>query len=256
MARPICEDDLHAWADDRLDAARRPEVETWLAANPDRAAKVAAWRDANRMLHAAYDSVIDEPVPARLRAAAEGQPRSGAWRAAAVAGWITLGALAGGGAGYRLAQTDTPPPAVAMDRLPRAAALAHAVYVPEVRHPVEVAAADEAHLIGWLTKRLGAPVRIPDLAPHGFALLGGRLLPATDGPGAQFMYEDTAGRRLTLYLSARSDETGTTAFRFAEEQGVAVFYWVDGPFGYALSGSFGRDALLPLANTVYHQLSP
>jgi anti-sigma factor RsiW len=255
MQGPISEDDLHAWADGRLDAARRAEVEAWLAEDPAQAERVEAWRQTNHLLHATYDAVLDEPVPARLRAVVGRQRHPGALRAAAIAAWITLGALAGSGLGHRLGQ-PSPPAADALAALPQQAAVAHAVYAPEIRHPVEVGADQEQHLVAWLTKRLGAPVRIPDLASHGFALLGGRLLPAQDGPGAQFMYEDDAGRRLTLYLSVRDADASGTAFRYAQESGIGVFYWTDGRFGYALSGQFGRDVLLPLANTVYHQIAP
>ena len=38
--------------------------------------------------------------------------------------------------------------------LPQRAALAQAVYEPEVLHPVEVGAEQEAHLVKWLSKRL------------------------------------------------------------------------------------------------------
>ena len=41
-----------------------------------------------------------------------------------------------------------------------------------------------------------------------------------------------------------------------EEDGVSVFYWRDGGFGYALSGAMPREALLPLCNEVYAQLNP
>jgi len=253
--RPIFEDDLHAWADGRLDAVRRAEVEAWLAEDPARAARLAAWRDDARLLHAAYDPVADEVIPARLRALVENRPRGNAWRAAAVLGWLTLGALVGSVGGYQ-AGRGTPPVAAGLPDLPRQAALAHAVYAPEVRHPVEVGADQEQHLVAWLSKRLGAPVRIPNLGASGFALLGGRLLPASAGPGAQFMYEDDGGRRLTLYLSARAADSATSAFRYAEADGIGIFYWVDERFAYALSGQFGRATLLPLANAVYHQLVP
>ena len=45
----------------------------------------------------------------------------------------------------------------------------------------------------WLSKRLGRPLVVPDLAAVGFRLMGGRLLPAEDGPAAQFMYETGKG---------------------------------------------------------------
>ena len=49
----------------------------------------------------------------------------------------------------------------------REAALAHVAYVPEVRHPVEVTAAEEKHLVAWLSKRLDAPLRAPSLVSPG-----------------------------------------------------------------------------------------
>ncbi len=252
--RPICEDDLHAWADGRLDAERRAEVEAWLAEDPARAERVADWRADAQLLRAAYDPVAAEPIPARLRAVVERRPvRS--WRAAAAVGWLALGLLAGGLGGYQ-AGRETAPETVAASDLPRQAALAHAVYSPEIRHPVEVGAEEEAHLVAWLSKRLGAPVRVPDLAAKGFALLGGRLIPTPAGAGAQFMYEDAGGRRLTLYVSGREAGDVPSAFRYAEENGIAVFYWVDERFAYALSGQFGRSDLLPLATAVHHQLVP
>lgn len=257
MRRPICEDDLHAWADGRLEPGRRAEVEAWLAEDPQRRARVEAWRGDSARLRATFDPVLDEPVPARLRALVERPRRAGRARAAAVVAWVTLGAIVGAVGGYRAGQPDPVMTAAGLSALPRQAALAHAVYSPEVRHPVEVTADDEAHLVAWLSKRLGAPVRVPELAAHGYALLGGRLLPGASGPGAQFMYEDDAGRRLTLYVSVTdASPDATTAFRFAQEDRLSTFYWVDGRFGYALSGELPRDALLPLANAAYHQLSP
>ena len=59
----------------------------------------------------------------------------------------------------------------------RRAAIAHATYSPEVRHPVEVGADDEQHLVGWLSKRLGIKLRAPKLDEAGMSLVGGRLLP-------------------------------------------------------------------------------
>ena len=77
--------------------------------------------------------------------------------------------------------------------LDRRAATAHAVYTPEVRHPVEVAAEQEAHLVRWLSKRLGAPIRAPDLTEAGYELVSGRLLPGARAAAAQLMYETADG---------------------------------------------------------------
>ncbi|MCB1940199.1 MAG: anti-sigma factor, partial [Rhodocyclaceae bacterium] len=204
-----------------------------------------------------FDALLDAPLPPRLLAAAGGaapRPARGGWlRHAAAVAWLAIGL----GAGYLLRDQAAGDAAHAerAAALPRQAAIAHAVYVPEVRHPVEVGVDQQDHLVGWLTKRLGVDVPTPDLQAQGFALMGGRLLPGDTGPGAQLMYQDDAGLRLTLYLS-RSEAGGSTAFRFAQEAGVSVFYWVDGGTGYAVSGALPREQLLAVATALYRQLNP
>ena len=85
------------------------------------------------------------------------------------------------------------------------------------------------------------------------ALVGGLLLPGERGPAAQFMYQR---QRLTLYVRVSNDVHAPTAFRFAQENGVGVFYWLDGRLGYALSGETDRNELLRVADAVYQQLNP
>jgi anti-sigma factor RsiW len=238
--------DLHAYVDGRLDAGRAAELEAWLAGDPAAAARIEAWRRQQQELHRHYDAVLEEPVPERLRRAAGRSP----WRPqalAAVVAWLVIG----GTAGWQL--RGAPAPEARTAGLVRQAVLAHAVYVPEVRHPVEVGADQEAHLVQWLSKRLGTAVRVPDLQAAGFKLVGGRLLPGETGPAAQFMYQDGAGRRVTLYLRHGGDAR-ETAFRYAREGNVSAFYWVDRGAGYALAGDLPREDLLALAEAAYRQL--
>ena len=69
------------------------------------------------------------------------------------------------------------------------------------------------------------------------------------------MYEDGAGRRITAYI-AENPANEQTAFRYRTDQGLATFYWLDGPLGYALSGDLPRSDLLAIAEAVYRQLRP
>jgi anti-sigma factor RsiW len=248
---PLADADLHALVDGVLPPSRAAALEAQLAAQPEAAARVAAWRAQPHALRARFDAVLDEPVPAVLQQANRRPPRR--WPAAAAVGWLALGALLGwGGRGWWPADR-----AAAVISLPREAAVAHAVYAPEVRHPVEVTAAEHAHLVAWLSKRLGTKLSVPVLEDQGFRLVGGRLLPsAAGGPVAQFMYQDAGGQRLTLYVRNDAQSPHDTAFRFAREGGVSVFYWVDGHLGYALSGELERAALLRIADVVYRQLNP
>ena len=202
-------------------------------------------------LKRAFDPVLTEPIPARMYL------RQPAWIGMTRAAAVFVAGLAVGLAASQL-RPDAPPAAAAASQLqPIAlrAARAHAVYASEVRHPVEVDASQQDHLVKWLSKRLGHELKAPALAGEGFELLGGRLLPGPDGgPVAQFMYQDANGKRLTLYVSRRNRAEALTAFRFAKEGPLSVFYWIDRDCGYALSGDIDKAALARIATAVYRQL--
>lgn len=246
----IAEAELHAYVDGVLPPARLAEVEAYLSEHPEDAARVAAYRDQIAALHREYDPMLSEPLPPGLGIRKRAAMQS-LLRYAAVVAWFTLGGVAGwqlhGYSGKNQAESST---------WVRRAAVAHAIYSPEVRHPVEVGANEEAHLVAWLSKRLGTPVKTPYLGNQGYQLVGGRLLPGERGPVAQFMYQDGKGQRLTLYVRVNADDSRETAFRFAQERGVGVFYWLDRKLGYALSGEVEKAELLRVATAVYRQLNP
>lgn len=255
-ATPVGDDELHAWVDGQLDPARLPAVLAWLQRHPHEAERVAQWQAQRlqlRRLHRELD--LGQTPPALLDALRRTRRRSRWPDAAAAALLLALGAAgglwwhgrpgsagAGGGPGFV-----------------RDASIAYAVYVPEVKHPVEVGGDDEAQLVKWLTRRLGTPLKAPSLAAEGFRLLGGRLLPGAQGggPRAQFMYEDARGRRVTLYVTVF--DTGAppqTAFGSQRDGGIESFYWVDGRLGYAFSAELPHADAMALARDVYRQLSP
>ena len=232
--------------------------------DPDEdALRWAAQREALRGLHR---ELLHEPVPEHLLQAVEQAANARSWTRR----WMQAGALAASvllafGAGWiGHGQWSARAPGVSQNARGNAlafahdAAVAHAVYSPEKRHPVEVAATEQQHLVQWLSRRLDKPLKVPDLSAEGYSLVGGRLLPGASGARAQFMFEDAAGQRVTLYIGALADRSGTSsqesAFRFAAGDPVPSFYWVDQGFGYALAGKLPRETLLALAGAVYKQL--
>lgn len=275
---------LHAWLDGELLPERRAEVEAWLHEHPEDAARVRLWEADRDALRAHFDAVLGEPVPQALAQVVWrkpplvlASPRVGWLRWAAALALFTLGGAAGAGLMWRL----QPQPADGLARAGepawvRRAAVAHAVYVPEVRHAVEVKAQEE-HLSRWLTKRLDVPVKLFDLRAQGFELVGGRLLPDAAGPSAQLMYQaieatgtgtkgpDAKGGepnarpvRVTVYLR-KPDSATPASFRYEQQGALGLFYWVEGrsaeggPCGYALVGALPRERLLALAEAIYKQ---
>ena len=291
----VTEAELHAFVDGHLPADRIDAVEAHLAAHPSEAQRIEAYGAQNRELHALFDPVLTEAAPARLLKAA--RPRAvpqTPWYLQRLAAGLAIAVISGAtGWGLRggdLSGTVGSDPGrmaavtsdaagltrVSMNSFAQRAAVAHAVYSPDARRPVEVDAAHEDQLVAWLSKRMGAPMKPPHLQARGYTLEGGRLLPGGQGPVAQFMYRDEQGSKLTLYVSNDVADLGSaadagptaapdaapksrsantdTAFRFAREGAVNVFYWVDGPFGYALSSDADRSVLARVSAEVYQQL--
>lgn len=273
-------DELNALVDKQLPADARAAALARAMADPAARETLAAWQAQRNALRELHRPLLDEPVPETLLAAANrsAQVRQKIdhwWRWGGMAasvmlafgvGWLAHGQWQGGWPGDA-SQKMAASQLRAGQEFIRQAALAHAVYSPEVRHPVEVGAAQQDHLVQWLSKRLGKPLKVPSLAAQGYALVGGRLLPGGSGARAQFMFENTAGVRVTLYLgavdaggvparAASQAKPGSqdTAFRYSSDGPVPGFYWVDQGFGYAMSGPVSRDELMQLAELVYQQL--
>lgn len=257
----IPDHELHAYVDDALTAARRAEIDAWLATNPEAAERLRAYAEQKQALRQLFNPVLAEPLPAPLRALAEPPrtpltlpPSLPRWSLQRIAAAFAI-AVVSGLLGWLAHDQYRPAEMLArVAPLPHQAAVAHAVFSPDVRRPVEITVEQEDQLVTWLSKRLGTPVRPPKLGALGYELIGGRLLPGHSGPVAQFMYHDASGQRLTLYVSTENATNRDTAFRFAQEGPINVFYWIDGTFGYALSAGIAKAELARVATAVYEQL--
>ncbi|VVE24551.1 anti-sigma factor family protein [Pandoraea anhela] len=280
--RPVDDGELHAYVDGELPPQRRAELDRALADDPALAAAVSEIVALKRALHARYDDVLDEPVPSRLQRPPQPYappPRSVRARRASAANWPRFAGLAaalvvGIGIGVQgnrmwsapaspaaasLAMTDGPtkPLAVADSavRFARRAAIAHVVYMPEIQRPSGTDGQTEARFSQWIASRLETPAHAPDLSARGFRLSGGRALPGSDERVIQYMYRNDAGERITVCISPAGIDGQPAAFRFYEDGPVKVFYWVDGTFGYAISGGIDRQVLLGLSQEIDAQLA-
>ncbi|MFO1218535.1 MAG: anti-sigma factor [Burkholderiaceae bacterium] len=253
---------MSAWLDGEVEGADDERVQAWLREHPEDAARVRLWAADRDALRARLAPMLDEPVPERLQHVVRQHRRDGALRgpwlqAAMAAGLFVAGALIG-------ALWMRAAPAERLAEAPRwtqRAAIAHAVFAPEERHPVEVSVRtgdaaqqreQEQHLARWLTRRLAVDVRLFDLRDHGFELVGGRLLADANGPSAQLMYQDAGGQRVTVYMRKAGQDV-PAAFAYERSGNLGLFYWVEGHCGYALVGPLPREQLLALAQAIHRQ---
>ena len=247
----ITPDMLHAFVDGQLDDAHMAAVEAYLNDNPDALDNVTAWEQQNDAINALYPHRDVPPIMPAMPATPANANHAGGLSWAAIAASVAM--LAVGLTGGWIARGNQAPNPVLMASLVQEAVQAHAVYSIDPHRPVEVAASEEETLIRWLSNRVGEPLQAPDLTNEGFTLVGGRLVSATEGPAAQFMYEDANGKRITLF--AVKGATGQLAsFSYNQTGDTGSFYWEDANLSYAIVGDVERDALNKIAIQIYNQL--
>jgi anti-sigma factor RsiW len=266
----IDEDDFQAFVDGQLPPEQRRAVMAYLAGRPDEATRMDHYRTLTEALHLAYDEVLYEPLPKRLRI--EHYRGHSSW-AGRLGDWVGIGRLGpvarfagvallllvGSGGGWvmhdRYDRQEIETPAMSFAKQ---AANAHMLFAPDLRHPVEFGADQQDSLLVWLSERLGQAMHAPDLQQLGYNLVGGRLLPASGLPAAQLMYEDPDAQRITIYIRARwttplnGAHEGTV--NFAGEGGVSMVYWIEGSLAYALIGPMDREQLFSAAKIIQQQL--
>jgi anti-sigma factor RsiW len=254
----VTDEALHAYVDGQLDAECRAAVEAYLKERPEKTVEIAHWRRQNAALTTMFGPVAAEPVPSRLdphRLAANANRARWDWTRVAAAAVLIVGLS--GGVGWYLRGAATYDESSA-DLLIDGAVTAHALYVAESRHAVEVGADDKSHLVTWLSSRLGRPIGAPDLSAQGFSLVGGRLLPPLaetgTGPAAQLMYQNASSSRLTVYITAASSHPGK-ASETETEKGLEAYYWANDQITCTVVGDATDPNMPTLAKGVYEQLS-
>jgi anti-sigma factor RsiW len=248
----IGDDELMAYVDGRLPPDRAEAVASYLAVHPEIRERLSQYVEQRQALRTAFGEGAAETIPTRLRLTrllAERQWRRRR-RFAEIAAAIFLIAL--GGVGGWTARDFVPPRASPPSALAAGAIMADALAAHRT-FAVEVDAAQEAHLVQWLSKRLGRPLVVPDLSATGYRLMGGRLLPAGSGAAAQLMYENGSGDRLTVYV--RPGVAGEAGL-YQHDKSVGAFYRADEGLGCVIVGDADRGSLSRAAERVYEQTFP
>jgi anti-sigma factor RsiW len=221
---------LSALIDNELSSGERAAVLGRIANDPVAQQRTAAYEAQNAALQALFAT---DQAPQYIVV----RPRARRWRQLVLAAcWVVAGVALGRTAAWLVPGAGSEQPGFA-----QRADIAYAVYSPEQRHPVEVAAAQQAHLVTWLSTRLDRTLVIPPLTRYGYTLVGGRLLPGESGPAAQFMYQNPTGQRLTLYIA--NVQRPTTPLKLLRHGERRTYYWSYEGVGYALSGQLPEAQL-------------
>lgn len=228
------EEELHAYVDERLDAARRREVELYLAANPEQAARIDGWRSDARRLRTALAGLVEQPLnprldPVQVRRGLR-QRRQRRWATAAM--WLLALGLGGAG-GWQARESSllasTPPMADAVQ--------AHRLFANA--STLDLTVQRTAQLQAWLAEHFAHAAPLPDLSGYGFTPVGARLLSNEQGPAALLVFEDAAGERVSLFLRSPGEHYARMPRGARVDGTLQARYWSQGDYNYALVSDAG-----------------
>jgi anti-sigma factor RsiW len=237
---------LHAYADGELDGSERADVERLLAQSPEARAELEAIKRQKQMIKSSFSDVADEPLPAALLRSTRSSPRRLWFSPATLAAAIALLAV-GAGSGWMASKRANE---MSGSTLAERALSAYEVYAVEVKHPVEVPASEQDHLQTWLSKRVGAPFKAPDLASEGYQLLGGRLLADGARPAGLLVYEDAQKRRMTIFVAANAQKDSSPV-ELDTKGKLVICYWRDADLVYAFVGEKTPEDMRRLATLAH-----
>ncbi len=256
--RKFSERDFHAYIDGELDSETLREVEAWLEAHPEDMTLVENWEIQGDILKQHFDPVLNEPISNQLVAELKNRSAKKQIRQWSMMAASLLIFLVGGAVGWSISEYGSGLPVrnpveVSSNKWPALAVQAisaHAVFVPDRGRPVEVRSKQEGESLRWISKRFGRKLLTPDLTALGWTIIGGRVLPLEGKAGAQFMYQNADGRRLTVFLGENPDNKEVD-YRFWRKGDIGCYYWYEPEIGVAVAAEGDRDEIRKISETVY-----
>lgn len=245
--------DLHAYVDNQLAPEERSALAERLAAHPearDRAEDYAAHKRMLKLVAEGLQGEVANLQTAKLerelarRLAARRVVAAFSARARqAVAAAILLGLGWFGHVQY--ARLADPLPAYVAEAIG-----AHRVFAEDRVRPVELPATAGSVATSWLAAKLGVPITVPSFDACGVHFVGARLLGTKEGPLAQLIYEDHAGRRMSLTVAPHRNATPSREPILADIGREKAGYWHDGFLNYVLVATTSETQIRTLAAEV------
>jgi anti-sigma factor RsiW len=281
---------LVAYLDGELDDAERRHVEAWLDADPGVRDRLAGLAQSAQLVRGAYADIVNEPIPARLIAAARGEtaaaqsapqeaeilvlkrpsraalpPPYRRWQLGLGAAAGLFGIMLGGVGTYVGMGLLTPVNPTAENRLAAVAATNSWLDNAAGSYKLTVNAGDNMLIDvpassdtgeAWqkISQSLPQQVRLPDLKPWGLSFRGARLVVVNGRPAAQLVYvtDNKAIGPLTLLIGAAKQPDIPRTFE--RRQDVNLLYWRHQGRAYVLVGQTDIGWLWGIANDVAWQL--
>jgi anti-sigma factor RsiW len=251
----IDDDDLHAYVDRQLSSDRRAEIDLYLREHASPSHRVGTYIAQREALRAALAGPAREPIPPRLDphllARHRTSERRTIWRvAAAVVLALGVGGtvdyMLDGGFGLQNAEQRV------ADTFGRQAAAAYLTLAKTDPQPLQMASIDG--LSEGVSKALGVPVKLHDTAASGFAMLGGWVLPSSNGHAVQLAFRDVQDNKIiTMYLEGRPGAK-ETPFRRIAGASVPTVAWEDDDLACAISGAVAPEQLEKIGRRIYDAL--
>ena len=246
---PVTEDELHVYVDGELPADRREAVETWLSSHPEDAARVAAWRAQAEAIRARYGAVIHEPVPDRLtlsritrEPALLGRGRGrGRGRGIRRRRRRRLDGARRVGRGAERGRRCSPP---TRSRRTSFTSARCAIRSRSRRRRIICCRGCR----GASARRCGRPIS----ARSASSSWAGACCPASAG---RRRCSCTKARTASASRStARGSTAARTAFRYDANDSFGAVHWIEGSYGWVVSGPKDKDKLKAVASAAYDQL--
>lgn len=234
---------LVAYVDGELDAAGVAAVERRLAEDQAARDDVEMLRTTAMLLRAACseDQYAQPPLRPLARPPGLRLPRRAAGLMAA--GLLLTLAGFGGGSWWR---------GEAGGDLLGEIAEYHAVITQETTHLAEFAPDQASQWVGWLGRRVGRRLSVPDLQSAGMRFAGGRMLVIDGEPVADFLYVRDGGKPVAVCV-ARSDAAGSE-LRIDQRGRLRLGSWTQAGTTYVVVGELDADAARRLAHLVASQI--
>lgn len=231
----------HAYVDGRLNAQEQRAMAAYLAAHPQEARELDAWRKDAAQLQAAWHSgeaslnasLNPELDPAIIRMRLK-ERASMRWKLAAS---VFVALCVGGLSGWQLRSAPTSQLNLAVRPLPMQDAIqAYRVFTdnPALRAD---ALATETDLQQWVAANFSNAQPLPDLSSSGFRPASARMLVTEEGPAAVVLYRNDAGQQTGFYIRPPGPGNKLLPEGQRQEGSLLTRYWSDQGYNYALVGS-------------------